>query len=393
MRFLPYILRHLRRSWLRSGSTMLAIGLCIFLFCTLQTFVGAVTWNLRSANASRLVTRHAVSLVFSLPPSYGPRIAALPGVRRVAMVNWFGGTRRPGDFTDFFPNFAVDAEPYLEMYPEYMIPDDQKRAFLQDRRGCVIGRRTADAFGWSIGDTFQLQSFIPPYRAERPFEFVVRAIYDTDEARYPGTLGTLMLFHYQYLDEMTGRRAGVGTYVAAIDDPASAGAIAGAIDGLFANSDAETRTMTEAAFRASFVSLAGNLALLLNGIALAVAFTILLVTANTMSMAFRERRTEIAVLKTLGYPGGLVLGLVLGESACLGAGGGIGGIALGGLMIRRLQDLPFIGDAVRGFPGLGLSVTIAAAGFGVALLIGLAAGLVPAVLAYRARVTDILRIV
>jgi len=393
MRFLPFILRHLRRSWLRSGSTMMAIGLCIFLFCTLQTFVQAVTWNLRSANASRLVTRHAVSLVFSLPQAYGARIAAVPGVRTVARVNWFGGTRRPGDFTDFFPNFAVDPEAYLEMYPEYRIPDDQKRAFLQDRRGCVIGRRTADTFGWTIGDTFQLQSFIPPYRAERPFDFVVRAIYETDEARYPGTLETVMLFHYQYLDEMTNRRAGVGTYAVAIDDPARAGEIAAAIDALFANSDAETRTMTEAAFRASFVSLAGNLALLLNGIALAVAFTILLVTANTMSMAFRERRTEIAVLKTLGYPGVLVLGLVLGESAILGACGGLGGIALGALMIRRLPDLPFIGDAVRGFPDLGLSMTIACAGLGVALLIGLAAGLVPALLAYRARITDLLRTV
>ena len=391
MKYLPYILKHLRRNWIRTASTVLAMSVCIFLFCTLRTFVEAVTWNLRSANASRLITRHAVSLVFNLPIAYKERIASLPGVVRVATVNWFGGARRAGDFSEFFPNLAVEAEPYLEMHPEYMLPEDQKRAFLGDLRGCIVGRKTAERFGWRVGGAFQLESFIPPYRAGRPFEFVIQGIFDTDQSRYPGTDTTAMFFHWKYLYEMTNQRVGAGNFTIEIADPARASSISKAIDALFENSDAQTRTETEAAFRAGFVSMAGNLALLLNGIALAVMFTILLVTANTMSMAVRERRTEIAVLKTLGFPSGLVMALILGESLLLGALGGGVGILLGREMIRALPSLPFIGDAVRGFPNLGLSPAIAGLGFGMALALGLAAGIVPALLAYRARVTDMLR--
>ncbi|SRR6266571_485795 len=391
MRYLPYILKHLRRSWIRTTSTVLAMSVCIFLFCTLRTFVEAVTWNLKSASATRLVTRHAVSLVFLLPIAYKERIAAVPGVRSVAMVNWFGGSRRPNDFTDFFPNLAVEAEPYLAMHPEFLLSEDQTRAFLADLRGCIVGRRTAERFGWRIGDTFQLESFIPYYRVGHPFEFVVRGIFDTDLARFPGTDTTAMFFHFKYLHEATGERIGVGTFVIEIADPDRAPAVSRAVDALFENSDAQTKTETEAAFRASFVSMAGNLALLLNSIAFAVTFTILLVTANTMSMAVRERRTEIAVLKTLGFPSSLVMGLILAESAFLGLLGGGVGVLLGREMIRALPDLPFIGDAVRGFPNLGLSPTIAFLGLGTSVALGLMAGLVPALLAYRARITDMLR--
>jgi putative ABC transport system permease protein len=391
VKYLPYILKHLRRNWIRTASTVLAMSVCIFLFCTLRTFVEAVTWNLKSANASRLVTRHAVSLVFNLPIAYKERIASLPGVVRVATVNWFGGARRAGDFSEFFPNLAVEAETYLVMHPEFILPEEQKRAFLEDLRGCIVGRKTADHFGWKIGDAFQLESFIPPYRAGRPFEFIIQGIFDTDQARYPGTDTTAMYFHWKYLYEMTNQRVGAGNFTIEIADPAQASSISKAIDAQFENSDAQTRTETEAAFRAGFVSMAGNLALLLNGIALAVMFTILLVTANTMSMAVRERRTEIAVLKTLGFPSGLVMALILGESVLLGALGGGVGILLGREMIRALPSLPFIGDAVRGFPNLGLSPAIAGLGFVMALALGLLAGIVPAFLAYRARVTDMLR--
>ncbi len=391
MRYLPYILKHLRRNWIRTASTVLAMSVCIFLFCTLRTFVQAVTWNLQSASATRLVTRHAVSLIFNMPIAYKARIAALPGVRSVAMVNWFGGTRRPNDFKDFFPNLAVEAEPYLAMHTEFILPEDQKQAFLQDLRGCIVGRRTAERFGWKVGDTFQLESFIPYYRVGRPYEFVIRGIFDTDLARFPGTDTSPMFFHHKYLYEMTQQRIGIGTFVIEIADPKQAAAIGKAVDALFENSEAQTKTETEAAFRAGFVSMAGNLALLLNGIALAVMFTILLVTANTMSMAVRERRTEIAVLKTLGFSSTLVLILILAESALLGALGGGVGILLGREMIRALPFLPIIGDAVRGFPELGLSPLIASVAFGLSVSIGLAAGFVPALLAYRARITDMLR--
>src|SRR5262245_28353106 len=130
MRYLPYILKHLRRHWVRSLLTVLAMTFCIFVFCVLQTFLAAVNQNLKAGNSSRLVTRHAVSLVFNLPQAYRDRIAGVPGVTNVAMENWFGGARKAGDFKDFFPNLAVEAEPFLKMYPEYILTEEEKRAWL-----------------------------------------------------------------------------------------------------------------------------------------------------------------------------------------------------------------------------------------------------------------------
>jgi len=391
MRYLPYILKHLRRHWLRSLLTVLAMTFCIFVFCVLQTFLAAVQQNLEAGDSRRLVTRNAVSLVFNLPITYKERIAGVEGVERVAAQNWFGGARKAGDFKDFFPNLAVEAEPYLEMSPEYILTEDQKRAWLEDQSGCILGPATAERFGWKVGDRFQLESFIPPYRVGKPFEFTIRAIYATDEKRFPGTDKTVMFFHRKYLDEATAHRVGVGTYVTQIADPARAGTISREIDALFENSERQTHTETEQAFRASFIAMAGNLALLLNSIGLAVIFVILLVTANTMSMAVRERRTEMGVLKTLGFSSGKVMGLVLAEAGLLGALGGAIGIFFSTGMIQALPHLPFIGDAVRGIADFGLPASVALTGFSLALGIGLIAGLAPAVAAYRASITDLLR--
>ncbi|HWW93638.1 MAG TPA: FtsX-like permease family protein [Vicinamibacteria bacterium] len=408
MKFLPFVLKHLRRNWIRTLSTVIAMSVCIFLFCTLQTVLASINGMLESTSASRLVTRHAVSLVFNLPLSYEQRIAGVPGVKRVAVSSWFGGSlpaKKEGkadegsdtttDWSNFFPNMAVEAEPYFQMYPEFLIPPDQYQAFQQDLQGCVIGRKLATKFGWKIGDHFFLESFIPPYRKKSgPFEFVVRAIFDTDAA-HPNTDSNLMLFHFKYLYEGTGQQLGAGTYSIEINDPNQAGAVSKAIDATFENSDNQTHTETEQAFAASFVAMAGNLAFLLNSIGLAVSFTILLVTANTMSMAVRERRTEIAVLKTLGFSSLQVLGLVVAEALALGAlGGGLGLAGSQGLM-WFLTHTPGIRDMLAGLglSELHLKPMIAAVGFAVALGLGFAAGFGPALTAYRARITDMLRTV
>ena len=389
MKYFPYILKHLRRHWVRSLLTVLAMTFCIFVFCVLQAFLAALQRGLDSTNASRLVTRNAVSLVFNLPVTYKERIAGVPGVQIVAAQNWFGGARKAGDFKDFFPNMAVEAEPFLAMSPEYVLTEEQKRAWLEDQSGCIIGPATAERFGWKVGSTFQLESFIPPYRASKPFEFTIRAIYGTDEKKHPGTDKTFMFFHRKYLDEATGRQIGVGTFGIQIADPAQAGAICRAIDALFENSDRQTHTETEKQFAASFISMAGNLALLLNSIGLVVIFVILLVTANTMSMAVRERRTEMGVLKTLGFSSGKVMGLVLAEAGLLGALGGTIGILFSAGMIRVLAFFPAVGPVIQGLGGLPGSVALV--GFSVALGVGLVAGLFPAVASYRARITDLLR--
>lgn len=409
MKFLPYLLKHLRKNWFRTALTVGAMALCIFLFCTLQTVLAEISSLLEGTSAKRLVTRHAVSLVFNLPLSYGARIQSVPGVVRVASVSWFGGTlpakreeqrteeeSSTTDFSNFFPNLAVEPEPFLAMYPEYMLPPDQYQAFLQDQRGCIIGRKLADRFGWKVGDTFFLESFIPPYRRpDGPFEFVVKGIFDTDPVKYPGTDLNLMVFSYKYLYEATGRQVGSGTYYVEIDDPDRAGEVSAAIDGLFANSDAATRTETEKAFAASFVAMAGNLTLLLNGIGVAVTFTILLVVANTMSIAVRERRKEIGVLKTLGFRSSQVMGLVVAESMLIGLLGGAVGVGASEGIMWVLTHAPGVQDALAtlGLSELKLRPLVAALGLGNALFLGFAAGFVPAWNAYRARITDALRTV
>src|SRR5262245_26291699 len=156
MKYLPYILKHLRKNWIRTSSTVLGMAVCIFLICTLQTVLAAINYSLEAASGQRLWTRHAVSLIFSLPLSYKSRIAAVPGVTGVATANWFQGVYK--DRKNFFANFAVDPEDYLALYPEFQIPADQRAAFLADRRGALVGRSLADRFGWKVGDQVQLES-------------------------------------------------------------------------------------------------------------------------------------------------------------------------------------------------------------------------------------------
>ena len=390
MRFLPFIFKHLRNTWIRSGSTACAIAVCIFLFCTLQTFVASLEGFL-GQGTSRLIIRHNVSLVFRLPNSYEAQIAAVPGVKRVAVSNYFGGMRDLSKPVDAFTNFAIEADGFLAMYPEFILAEPERRAFLGDQHGCIAGRALAEMFHWKVGDTIQLESNISSYRTARPLDFVISGIYQTDQVRYPGTNESVLFFHYKYLDEATRKKAGVSTFRVEIADPRQAGVISHAIDDLFENSDTQTHTETEAQYRASLGVLGGSLVVLLNGIALAVMFTILLVTANTMSMAVRERHTEIGVLKTLGFSNRLVLLLVVGEGVALGALGATTGLLLSRFLINVLPNVPVIGDVVRGFPKMNVPLPIAAIGLGVGLSVGLGGGLFPALFAYRARITDLLR--
>jgi putative ABC transport system permease protein len=391
MKFLPYIIKHLRKNWIRTTSTILAMALCIFLIGTLQTLLAAFYGGIDRASTERLVTRNRVSLVFPLPLSYEPRLSAMPGIRRVAKSNWVGGlmgSESNPDMRNFFPNFAVDAEPYLAMYPEYGLTPAEKQAFLSDPRGCIIGSDLAEKHGWKIGSVIPLTSNIPTYKIGKPFEFVVDAIYHPDEKKYPSHSKQILLFHWKYLYEATGRHASVGTYVTQIANPDQAPAMAASIDKLFENSDAETKTETEGQFYAGFIKMVGDLALILNSIGLAVAFTILAVCANTMSMSIRERRKEIAVLKTLGFSSALVLTLVLGEALVIGLVGGVLGVGLTKVALSAAGTIP----GLNGFgASLHLNPTLLATMFGLSGLIGLLSGLQPAVSAYRSNITAMLR--
>jgi putative ABC transport system permease protein len=404
MKFLPFVFKHLRATWVRTLSTVIAMALCVFLFCILQSVLAHFDGFVKSRSPRRLMTRNAVSLLSVLPLTHGSRIERVPGVKRAAATFGFGGVlpaRKEGkadagsgeetDWTAVFQNLAVDAEPYFAMSPELMIPPDQFRDFLQDLRGCVVGRQLAEKFGWKIGDRFHLQSFVTGLRKkDGPFEFVVRGLIDTDQQKYPGTDTNIMYFHYRYLSEGLGNNFRWTTFFTVeIEDPARAAEVAAAIDAEFENSSDETFTETESAFAANFISIVGDLGALANGIGLAVCFTILLVTANTMSMSVRERRTEIAVLKTLGFRGAQVLRLIVAESLLLGAAGAALGLGATRLALDALNGAR--GQTLLGLSHLDFLPRVAAAGVAVALLLGLAAGAMPAWGAYRAKVTDMLR--
>ncbi len=393
MKFLPYILKHLRRSWIRTGSTILGMALCIFLICVLQTVLDAVRKTTEAADPSRIVTRHAVSLTFNMPLAYKPRIQALPGVKRVAVSNWFGGVYR--DMKDFFPNFAVDSEDYFPMYPEYVVPPAEYQAYLADMQGALVGKDVAEKYGFKVGDTFQMESFIPPYRVRGPMTFHIRGLYDAPPGKRSSVNLGMMFFHYKYLYETirgtAGGYAGAGTFTVQLTEPGQANAAMKAIDANFENSDVQTKTETEGAFLEGFIALTGNLVGLLNGVGLAVGFTILLVTANTMSMAVRERRTEIAVLKTLGFPSGLVMALIISEAFTMAATSGVLGVTMASFAVGNVADLPFMGLLLGNFPALEVSTTVGLLTFSLAVVLGTGAGFVPALGAYRTRITEALR--
>jgi len=378
------------------------MALCVLLFCTLESALLRFNRVVDTRSPKRLVTRHGVSFMFLLPLAHAEQIRNVPGVTGVAKVNQFGGllpARREekadqegsSNWADAFQNMAVDAEAYFAVNPELHVAPGEFRDFLGDLRGCVIGREMAAKFGCKVGDRFFLESFVAPYRKQSgPFEFVVRGLIDPDPG-HPGAETSVMLFHFRYLNEGLGGRLGAGVYLVEIDDPARAGEIGASIDALFENTSHPTLTETEKSWATELMSMAGDMSALVHGVGLAVCFTILLVTANTMSMAVRERRTEVAVLKTVGFRSAQVMGLVVAEAVLLGALGGAVGLTATGVLFWTVNH--GTSQTFLGFSGIELPFQVALLGFTIALLIGFGAGFLPAWGAYRAKVTDMLRAV
>jgi putative ABC transport system permease protein len=403
VKFLPFVLKHLARTWIRTASTVAAMALCVFLICALQSVLAEVDSYVQTRSPRRLITSNLLS--GGLPLAYAEQIRRVPGVRRVAAGFMFFGFLRvktegkagpaagsATDWTTFFHNMAVDAEPYFAMNPEFRVPPDQFRDFLGDLQGCLVGRNLADKFGWKLGDRFFLESIAPALQKPTgPFEFVIRGFIDPDLENYPGTPADVMYFHLKYLDVLPRMRGWTVNYMVEVDDPGRAADIGGAIDALFENSSEQTVTDTEKAFAADLSTQAGELSLLLNGIGLAVCFAILLVTANTMSMAVRERRTEIAVLKTLGFRSAQVMALIVVEGLLLGTLGGALGIAGTAALLWGLNQTP--GVMLPGLAQVALRPPVALLAFGMAMILGFLAAFVPAWGAYRGRVVEMLRTV
>ncbi len=377
MRFLGLIRANLARYKLRTVLTIASVALALFLFASLRTVLTTLANSAQFGSALRLVTTNSTGFVFPLPVAYANRIEAIEGVTKVTWANWFGG--QYGDGTRFFANFAIDAESYLDVYPEMTVPPDQLEAFLADRGGALIGARLMDIFGWRVGQNVTLQGTI--YPGEWPF--TIRGIYTPTD---PAINDDAMMFHWSYLDERLGRRGDVGWYIVQVAHSDRAAEVSTRIDEQFRNSPVPTKSGTEQAFNASFATMFGNVSLLLNAIGTAVVFAILLITANAMMMSTRERGREYAVLKTVGFTDRRLFALVLAEAGgitLVGAALGLGGAKL------LYQATNF--NAGGFLPGFRVTTETLVLGTGIALLLMLASGLVPALQAARLPVVTALR--
>ena len=377
MKYGHLILTNLFRKKTRTALTAGSFAVALFLFGILAVVRGAFQQGVEVAGADRLVVVNRVSIIQPLPLAYRDRLARMPGVTQVTFANWFGGVYQ--DERNFFPQFAIDRETYRQMYPEFVIPDDQWQAFLGDKEGAVVGEALAERFKWKLGDRIPIKGTI----FAGSWEFNVRAIY---KGRRVQDDETQFWFRWDYLDERKQFRKGnVGWYTVRMDSPDSAVRVVKAIDELFANSPAETKTDTEKAFAASWVKQMGNIELLITTIGSVVFFTLLLVTGNTMAIAVRERTRELAVLKAVGFSDPFVLVLVIVETIVVAAVGGGVGLGLAKLFTLR-------GDPTGGLlPFFYLPASAIVSGLALALVVGLLAGILPAFSASRLRIVDALR--
>jgi putative ABC transport system permease protein len=386
MRFLPIVWRNLLRRKFRTFFTMGAIFFAFLLFGVLMAIKSAFAMGVDMAGQGRLMVIDKVSIINPLPAAYEQQIRQVEGVTDIAHANWFGGYYQ--DVRNQFATFATDPESWLRVYSkEYDLPDEQKKAWIADRTGVIVGSDTAKKYGWTVGQRIPIQGTIYRRPDGGPWEFTIDGIYDS---KLKGADKTQLLFNYQYLretiPETSGFRDRYNWYVFTIADPNRAPEIAAKIDAMFANSPSETKTNTEKAFVSDWANQVGDIGKIMMWIVAMAMFTILLVAGNTMAQAIRERTNELAVLKTLGFTERRILWMVLAESTMIAVVGGGIGLALSYTIITLTGDPTHGMLPVFYFPGPAVLM-----GIGLVLLLGLAAGCLPAWQASRLRIVDALR--
>ena len=382
MKFLHLIWCNLKRRKLRTLLTLLSIFVAFALFGLLCTIKEAFTGGVTMAGVDRLIVRHKVSLIMTLPVSHQTRMEQIPGVAAATHFTWFGGIYK-NEPKNFFANFPVNPEAFLAMFPEFRLADDQKAAWLKTRMGAVAGRALADRFQWKIGDRIALTSPIWPRKGDQPWEFEIVGVLEPTK---PGVDTSGFYFRYDYFDE--GRVYGeglVGWYSVRVRDPGRTAALARAIDEEFANSAYETKAEPEGAFAQGFVQQVGDIGTILVGILSAVFFTILLVAGNTMAQSVRERTEELGVLKAMGFTNELALALVLGESCLIAGLGGLAGLGLAWAITLGGSPVPSM------LPVFYLPPRYLVLGAALVIGLGLVTGMLPAVQAMRLRIADALR--
>jgi putative ABC transport system permease protein len=382
MHYLKILSRNAFRHRLRTLLTILGITIAILAFGLLKTVVSAWYAGVNASSATRLITRNAVSLVFTMPISYLERIRQVEGVNGVSYANWFGGVYI--DEKNFFPNFAIEPKSYLELYPEFDLPVEQKRSFISDRKGCVVGRKLAERYGWKIGDTITLKGTIFP----GTWEFVLRGVYSgleksTDEGQF--------FFHWAYLNESLRqtipRRADqAGVFIIGLKNPQTAAETSLSVDATFRNSLAETLTETEKAFQLSFVSMTEAIVIAIRLVSFVVIVIIMAVVANTMAMTARERIGEYAIFKAMGFRGYHIAGMIFGESLFITMVGGTLGILLTYPVAQKFGEL--MGTF---FPVFNVDPSTIFLDIVFSLLVGVVAAIFPTWRAIRIKVADGLR--
>ncbi|VWC40783.1 ABC transporter permease [Burkholderia lata] len=378
---LKLIARNALRHRLRTLLTVLGLTIAVLAFGLLHTVVDAWYAGAAAASSGRLVTRNAISLVFPLPVSYENRIRGVEGVTAVVRSNWFGGIYR--DPKNFFASFAV-SDNYLDLYPEYIVPDQQRADYNRDRRGCLVGRQLATQFGFKIGDVIPLKGTIYP----GTWDFVVRGIFD---GRDDSTITRQLVFHWDYLNETVRQRTPkqadqVGVFVLGVANPDDGASIARNVDAVFKNSLAETLTETEQAFQLGFVAMSNQIIAAIRLVSYVVILIIMAVMANAMAMSARERTAEYATLKALGFGPGFLALIVFGESVVIAvAGGGLG-------ILATSPAASLFKQAAGGiFPVFKVSTETVVLQAACSVAIGFAAAIVPAWQAARVRVVEGLR--
>lgn len=379
-KFVPLLLANFTRHKLRTLLTIFSIVIAFLLFCYLAAISKAFELGISIADADRLITRDKVSLLRLLPASYEGRIEKIGGVTDATHATWLGGIYK--EPRNMFPQVAVKPEEFLRMYPRFIVKPEQLKALLNTRTGTIVGRTTADRFGWNVGDRVPLQATFWFPKNGNTWIFDIVGIYEGAD----GVDKSLFIFRYDYLEENKHDNRGmVGWYYVRVKDPRNSAAIAKLVDQEFENSPYETKTETEAAFISGVSSQIGNIALILQVILAAVFFTLLLVTANTMAQSVRERISELGLMKAIGFSDGDVLSLVLAESFAIAVVGGGLGLFLGWFAVAS-------GDPTKGYLSMWFMPPASlVTGFALVLLLGLLAGLIPAIQAMRLNTVDALR--
>jgi putative ABC transport system permease protein len=378
------VFRNAFRHKLRTTLTMVGIVVAIVAFGLLRTIVDAWYAGVDASSSARLITRNAISLVFPLPPNYAQKLRQVPGVAAVSWANWFGGVYITE--SNFFPQFAIDAASYLDMYPEYRIKADEKKAFLLDRKGAIAGRKLVEKYGWKLGDQIPIRGTIFP----GTWTFTLRGIYEGADRKVDETQ---FFFHWQFLNETVkarfARRADqVGFYLIEIRDPSQAAEISRRIDATFKNSLAETLTETEKAFQLGFVAMTQTILVAIQAVSFVIIVIIMAVMANTMAMTARERYSEYATMKAIGFSNDFIALLVFAESIGIALAGGALGIAL------TFPIADAFGAAMGTlFPIFSVSRDTVLMQVSAAIVIGVVAALIPAWRAARVRIVDGLRAV